>query len=109
MSGTEHLPTAGPPSGHMVPMTSFVGRVDEIQRVAGMLLEADTRLLTLIGPGGIGKTRLALQVVERVRARFRDGVAFVSLVALRDPSLVPQTMAQGMNLSGGPASPQCRS
>lgn len=69
-----------------VPLTSFVGRDDE-QRQLGDLLDA-SRLVTVTGIGGVGKTRLALQTVHRLANRFRDGAGWVELSALRDPELV---------------------
>ena len=56
------------------------------------------RLLTLTGTSGVGKTRLALEVAGAVRADFPDGVAFVSLGALRDPALVVPTLAQALGV-----------
>ena len=78
------------------PRTSFVGRERELG-FARRLLEA-TRLLTLTGPGGSGKTRLSIALAARVEAEFRDGVRFVPLAAVRDPSLVPASIAQGIGL-----------
>jgi predicted ATPase/DNA-binding CsgD family transcriptional regulator len=78
------------------PRTSFVGRERELGS-ARRLLDR-TRLLTLTGPGGSGKTRLCIALVARVEAGFRDGVHFVPLAAVRDPSLVPASIAQGIGL-----------
>jgi predicted ATPase/DNA-binding SARP family transcriptional activator len=85
------------------PVTSFVGREREVEAV-GRLLTA-TRLLTLTGPGGVGKTRLALEVAARVAGDFPAGVAFVSLVPLTDPELVWPTVAQRLGLQGGAGRP----
>ncbi len=57
-----------------------------------------TRLLTLLGPGGIGKTRLAIEVASEVRERFVDGVCFVSLMTIREPSLVVPTIAKELGI-----------
>ena len=76
--------------------TSFVGRERELGS-ARRLLDC-TRLLTLTGPGGSGKTRLSIALAARVGAGFRDGVRFVPLAAVRDPSLVPASIAQGIGL-----------
>ncbi|MEM7114409.1 MAG: BTAD domain-containing putative transcriptional regulator [Chloroflexota bacterium] len=67
---------------HNIPAetTPFVGRASELNAIGEQLAQSDCRLLTLVGPGGIGKTRLALQVATRQLGRFRDGVWFVSLV-----------------------------
>jgi predicted ATPase len=78
------------------PRTSFVGRERELGS-ARRLLDG-TRLLTLTGPGGSGKTRLSIALAARVEAEFRDGVQFVPLAAVRDPSLVPASIAQGIGL-----------
>ena len=87
---------AGPP-GHLPrPRTSFVGRAAELAQARRLL--AQSRLLTLTGPGGCGKTRLSIELATRARADFPDGVHFVSLAAIRDPALVPVAVAQGMGL-----------
>ena len=78
------------------PRTSLVGRERELGS-AHRLLDC-TRLLTLTGPGGSGKTRLSIALAARVEAEFRDGVRFVPLAAVRDPSLVPASIAQGIGL-----------
>ncbi len=56
------------------------------------------RLLTLTGPGGVGKTRLALEIAHHLRAGFADSLVWIDLTALRDPALVPQTVAQVLGL-----------
>ena len=72
-------------------LSSFVGRDAELER-AGELI-AQTRLLTIAGPGGIGKTRLTLQLAADLADRYPDGVWFVDLTAIRNPDLIPQTVA----------------
>ena len=72
-------------------VTSFVGREHELAEVKQLL--ATTRLLTLTGPGGMGKTRLSLQVAVDVLDTFKDGVWFIELATLTDPALVPITVA----------------
>jgi predicted ATPase/DNA-binding CsgD family transcriptional regulator len=81
-----------------VPLTSFVGREREIAAVLGLLDQTDVRLVSLIGPGGIGKTRLALQVSDRFGAELADGVAFVSLASLDHTDLVGPTIAQALGI-----------
>jgi len=71
--------------------TSFVGRATELDLVAGQV--GDHRLVTLVGPGGVGKTRLALRVAARVEASFPDGVVLAELSGVRDPQLLPRTLA----------------
>src|SRR5262252_6483235 len=78
------------------PRTSFVGRECEIAE-ARDLLECN-RLLTLTGPGGCGKTRLAIALAAGAAGQFAQGVQFVSLAAIRDPSLVPVSIAQSVGL-----------
>jgi predicted ATPase/DNA-binding XRE family transcriptional regulator len=72
-------------------LTSFIGRSRELAMIAAMLAEA--RLLTLTGPGGTGKTRLALRLAAAVLDQFPDGVWLVDLAPLADPALIAQTIA----------------
>lgn len=74
-----------------IPMTSFIGRDKELREVSGLLSES--RLVTLTGAGGVGKTRLAIQVVAEVLERFPDGVWFLDLAPLSEPALVPIALA----------------
>ncbi|MGW3088425.1 LuxR C-terminal-related transcriptional regulator [Streptomyces sp. NPDC001108] len=71
--------------------TSFVGRTEEVALIREAFQEA--RLVTLVGPGGVGKSRTALRAAEGLRDRFPDGVWLVELSALSDPELVPETLA----------------
>jgi hypothetical protein len=72
-------------------LTSFVGRAAQVDEVAGLL--AEYRLVTVTGPGGVGKTRLAVEVARRVAGRFADGVWLVELAAVQEPALVPAAVA----------------
>lgn len=81
------------------PMTTFVGREHEIASVAALLSQPDVRLLTLTGTGGIGKTRLAIQVAEKLLDRFPDGISFISLASISDPNLVIPTIARGLDVA----------
>lgn len=74
------------------PLTGLIGRDRELAELSSLLGTASTRLVTLTGPGGIGKTRLALQVVADLPPVFADGARFVDLSALADPSLVLATI-----------------
>ena len=88
------FPRRPEPSGYDPPLklTSLVGREREISELQG-LLDGNTRLITLTGPGGSGKTRLALAVATEVVERFEDGVWWVELAPISDPELVPQALA----------------
>ena len=78
------------------PLSSFIGRQDVLAEVAA-LLEAN-RLVTLTGPGGSGKTRLSFELAIRARSGYPDGAYFVPLAAIRDPALVPSSIARCLGL-----------
>jgi len=78
--------------------TPFLGREREVAEVVTLLRSGDTRLVTLTGPGGTGKTRLALHAAADLLDAFLDGVVFVPLAALRDPELVPSAVAGALGL-----------
>ncbi len=78
--------------------TSLIGREQEVDEISTLLKQPEMRLLTLLGPGGIGKTRLAIAVATRVRSFFDGGICFVGLAALNDPQLVMPTIAQALGL-----------
>jgi predicted ATPase/DNA-binding XRE family transcriptional regulator len=80
------------------PPTALLGREQEIAHARGLLQERGVRLLTVTGPSGVGKTRLALEIAHDLRADFADGLAWIDLTLLRDPALVPQTVAQALGL-----------
>ena len=83
------------------PPTPLVGRERDVATVAGQLLRHDRRLLTLMGPGGVGKTRLAVRIAVELYDHFADGVFFVSLAPIRDAALVAPTIARTLNLRDG--------
>ena len=84
-----------------VPATPFLGRENELREVCDLLGRDDVRLLTLTGPGGTGKTRLALQSAGALADRYPDGVYWVPLAPLRDPQLVLQGAAQAVGADDG--------
>src|SRR5918995_2588817 len=78
--------------------TPFLGREQEVDEVVALLRRADVQLVTLIGPGGTGKTRLALQAAAELLDDFTDGVFFVPLAPLTESHLVPAAIASALNL-----------
>ena len=103
--------TAQPPLpvGGTIPTqaTSFVGRGREVAEITGLLGRG--RVVTLTGPGGCGKTRLAIEVARAVAAEYEQGAWFVDLGALSDPALVPDAVADALELTPGAASSPARS
>jgi predicted ATPase/DNA-binding SARP family transcriptional activator/tetratricopeptide (TPR) repeat protein len=91
---------------NLVPqITAFIGRQDELGKLDGMLADPDTRLITITGPGGIGKTRLAIACAERQisnhygdNGHFQDGIFFVSLADIDIPDHVPFNITKALNL-----------
>src|SRR5712691_11610685 len=84
-----------------IPSTPFLGRERELHDVHELVSRADVRLLTLTGPGGTGKTRLALQAAAEASERYPGGVFWVPLAPLRDPELVLETARQAVGASDG--------
>ena len=89
--------------GLPTPSTPLVGRESEVAAVCERLRDPAVRMVTLTGPGGVGKSRVALEAAAAVGDDFVDGVAFVPLAAVRDPDLVPSAVAQrlGLRSAGG--------
>ena len=119
----EGLPSEFPPlrtleagsSNLPAPRTSFVGRTEELASIDRRLDDPACRLLTLVGPGGAGKTRLALEAASRRLDRYQHGVHFVPLAPVASPDLLPAAMAESLQfevdlglqrLRGPPAAPR---
>ena len=98
----EPPPAGGPriPAPDALPAlpTALIGRDADAASVRAILVDEEERLVTLTGPGGVGKTSLALRVAGDARAHFPDGVAFVPLAPLADPALVPEAIASALEL-----------
>jgi predicted ATPase/transcriptional regulator with XRE-family HTH domain len=94
--------TTGGSASHVaevpIPLSPLIGREREVASVTGLLQTDGIRLVTLSGPGGVGKTRLALHVAAELKSVFRDGIVFVSLASIRDPALVAPEIARALSL-----------
>lgn len=101
--GEEPILMASRPSNLPVQATSFIGRQRQLSQIKDLLQSA--RLVTLTGPGGTGKTRLALQVSNGVTGHYTHGVIFVNLAQITEPVQVPEAIAQEIDLIEKPGQP----
>ncbi len=112
-SGVSHALASAPLLLHLVdrsgspafdlprPLTPFLGREQEIAEIVAQMSRPEVRLLTLTGPGGVGKTRLAIRMAEKLAPRFADGVAYVSLASVIDTARVLPSIAQALGVRRG--------
>ncbi len=91
------------------PLTRLVGREEAVNHLLQLLSQDEVRLVTLFGPGGSGKTRLAQHVANELAGAFTHGAWFVDLSAVRDPILVPQSILQVLNFKPAPEVPAVKS
>jgi hypothetical protein len=94
---------AGGVRGFPVVLTSFIGRDGPVREVAGLL--GESRLVTVTGPGGAGKTRLAAEVARRVADRFADGAWLAELAPVRDPAQIVPAVAVALGVREQPGVP----
>lgn len=97
-AATTRLPDRREPSGLPPEPTPFVGRQREIEEVKHALTRPEVRLLTLTGPGGVGKTRLAVRVASELAAEFPHGVYFADLAGLKNPVLVASAIGEALGV-----------
>jgi predicted ATPase len=101
----QYLPSDTGAGAIPAPLTSLLGRDREFDRARSLLLQDGVRLVTLTGPGGVGKSRLAIELGRSVREEFPDGVVFVSLAAAHDADQVPAAIADALGVRDTGAEP----
>lgn len=103
-----HLPSVGHPPLQSISLQSvnfptltpaFIGRESELIALAALIDSPDCRIISLVGPGGIGKTHLAIQFATQVKEKFTDGIFFVPLSPVQDPALIPITLADTLKFN----------
>lgn len=101
LAGDRELSSAGTARRHHdlpIPRTSLIGREQQVAEASALLLQPDARLLSLTGPGGAGKTRLALAVANAIADQFPGGAHFVGLASVMDPELVANAIADALEI-----------
>jgi predicted ATPase len=102
-SAGSRLPALGPPVSTVPrPPSRLIGRDEEVEEVTNLLDDPTGRMVTIVGPGGVGKSRLALAVAQATKDRYPDGVRFVDLAAVAEPSLVAGAIAKAVGLGDRP-------
>jgi len=91
------------------PLTRLIGREWAVERLRRLLGRDEVRLVTLVGPGGSGKTRLAIYAAGALADAFAQGVCYVGLSGVRDPSQVPMSIIQGLGMTPAPSKPLVQS